>query len=179
MLSGDLRYPIGRMPSLDVPVDAHQHEERIRTIETLPQMLRDSVAGFSAEQWHTPYRPGGWTVRQLVHHVADSHMNACVRFKLALTEDEPTIKPYEEAAWAELPDVYAAAPEVSLALLDALHTRWGLLLRGMTETDYARTLHHPDHGRTFTLEQMLALYAWHSAHHLAHITALAERSGWR
>jgi hypothetical protein len=133
------------------------------------------VEGFAPKQWDTRYRPGGWTVRQLVHHIPDSHLHAYTRFKLALTENEPTIKPYDQAAWAELDDTRATPPEVSLILLEALHTRWVVLLRSMTEPAYGRTFRHPEHGRTFTLEQSLAQYAWHSEHHLRHITALRER----
>ena len=175
----DLRYPIGQMPVVDGPVDARQRAAWIGTIERLPKRLRDAVEKFDVAQWGTPYRPGGWTVRQLVHHIADSHVNAYVRFKLALTESEPTIKPYDEAAWAELPDTPATDPEVSLRLLDALHTRWVALARAVPEAAYQRTFRHPEHGRTFTLDQLLAQYAWHSEHHLRHITALCERQMWR
>ena len=176
--SEDLRYPIGKMPVAQDRVDAGQREEWIRTIETLPQRLPVAVEGFTSAQWDTPYRPGGWTVRQLVHHIPDSHVNAYTRFKLALTEDGPTIKPYDEAAWAELADTRTTSPEVSLALLEALHTRWVALLRSMSEPSYSRTLRHPEHGRIFTLEELLAQYAWHSEHHLRHITALCERERW-
>ena len=174
-----LRYPIGRMPPvLEARADARQREAWIRSIETLPARLRRAVKGFTREQWETPYRPGGWTVRQLVHHLPDSHLNAYIRFKLALTEDEPTVKPYDEAAWAELADTPTTAPEVSLALLEALHARWVALLRAMPDAAYERTFYHPEHQRSFTLEQVLAQYAWHSEHHLGHITALCEREGW-
>jgi hypothetical protein len=176
--SEDLRYPIGKMPVLEARVNAPQREEWIRTIESLPQRLRRAVEGFTPERWDTPYRPGGWTVRQLVHHIPDSHLNAYMRFKLALTEDEPTIRPYDEDAWARLVDTRATPPEVSLVLLEALHTRWVVLLRSIPEPSYERTLRHPEHGRIFTLEQLLAQYAWHSEHHLRHITALCEREMW-
>ena len=174
----DLRYPIGRMPVLEGPSTPEQRATWISSIETLPPRLRAAVDGLTPEQWQTPYRPGGWTVLQLVHHLPDSHLNAYTRLKLALTEDEPTIKPYDEAAWAELPDTHATPPDVSLTLLEALHRRWVVLLRSLPEAAIARTLRHPERGRIFTVEEMLAQYAWHSEHHLAHITALRERAGW-
>ncbi len=173
-----LRYPIGPAPSRTVMLQDAERQERIGTIAALPELLRESVAGLSGSQWETPYRPGGWTVRQLVHHIADSHMNACIRFKLALTEQEPTIKPYDEAAWAMLPDTAGTSPLASLALIEALHHRWTVLLRSMTPSDFRRTLFHPEHERSFTLDEMLVTYSWHSAHHLRHITALIEREGW-
>ena len=177
--SDDLRYPIGMMPVPDGRVTAEQREQWITSIETLPHRLRAAVDGLTPEQYQTPYRPGGWTVHQLVHHLPDSHLNAYTRFKLALTEDEPTIKPYDEAAWAELADTRITPPEVSLALLGALHRRWVSLLRALPASAFARTLRHPEHGRSFTLDQLLAQYAWHSEHHLRHIAALQEREGWR
>jgi uncharacterized damage-inducible protein DinB len=136
------------------------------------------VAGLSREQLETPYRPGGWTIKQVVHHVPDGHMNAYTRFKLALTENEPTIKPYEEDKWAELPDSQRVPIDVSLDLLDALHTRWVTLLGAMDAADFTRTLRHPEHNRIMTLGQLLALYAWHGRHHVAHITSLRKREGW-
>lgn len=172
----DLRYPIGPL-QLEVSPDPDWRPARIAEIEETPARLRAAVAGLSAEQLDTPYRPDGWTVRQVVHHVPDSHANAYVRFKLALTEDSPTIKPYLEARWAELPDTAETPVEVSLALLEALHRRWVILLRGMSAEDFARPLHHPEKGR-LSLDQMLALYAWHGRHHVAHVTALRERMGW-
>lgn len=173
----DLRYPIGRMPVLEAPSTPEQRAEWIRSIETLPPRLRAAVQGLTPEQWQTPYRPGGWTVLQLVHHLPDSHLNAYTRLKLALTEDGPTIKPYDQAAWAELADTPATPPDVSLALLEALHRRWVVLLRSLPEAALARPYRHPEYGRVFTIEQMLPQYAWHSEHHLAHITALRERAG--
>lgn len=172
----DLRYPVGRM-SLDVTPDPAWRAARIAEIDETPAKLRAAVAGLSASQLDTPYRPEGWSVRQVVHHLPDSHANAYVRFKLALTEDSPTIKPYLEARWAELPDTRETPVEVSLALLEALHRRWVILLRGMTAEDFARPLQHPEKGR-LTLDQMLALYAWHGRHHVAQVTALRERMGW-
>ena len=175
--AADLRFPIGRF----APVPEATAEERARWIAdvaALPARFRAAVSGLSDAQLDTPYRPGGWTVRQLVHHVPDSHMNAYVRFKLALTEDEPTIKPYDEARWAELPDVGVVAPEVSLALTDALHARWTALLGQLAPADWARTFRHPDYDRVMRLDTVLALYAWHGRHHTAHVTALRQREGW-
>ena len=174
----DLRYPIGRMTLADAVLTPADRERHISSIETLPRRLRSAVSAFTPERWQTPYRPGGWTVHQLVHHIPDSHLNAYTRFKLALTEDEPTIKPYDEAAWAELADTAATAPEVSLDLLQALHLRWVALLHSLSDEEFARTLRHPGQGRTLTLDQILAQYGWHSEHHLAHITRLIEREGW-
>jgi hypothetical protein len=139
---------------------------------------RPIAPGAEGGSGRPPYRPGGWTVRQLVHHIADSHLNAIIRFKLALTEQEPSIKPYDEGAWAKLPDTTNTPPEVSLTLIEALHHRWTVLLRSMGSEDYRRTLFHPEHRRSFSLDEMLVTYSWHSAHHLRHITALAEREGW-
>jgi uncharacterized damage-inducible protein DinB len=163
--------------SLEVTPDPAWRAARIAEIDETPAKLRAAVAGLSASQLDTPYRPEGWSVRQVVHHLPDSHANAYVRFKLALTEDSPTIKPYLEARWAELPDTRETPVEVSLALLEALHRRWVILLRAMTAEDFARPLQHPEKGR-LTLDQMLALYAWHGRHHVAHVTALRERMGW-
>ena len=135
------------------------------------------MAGLNEQQLDTPYRPDGWTVRQVVHHVADSHMNALTRFKLALTEEHPTIKPYDEAAWAKLEDTRTAPVETSLTLLDALHDRWVRVLRAMKTSDFARTLQHPESGDQ-NLDQVLALYDWHGRHHTAHVTNLRSRNGW-
>jgi uncharacterized damage-inducible protein DinB len=172
-----LRFPVGRF-RFQAGVSPAERRGWIEEVAALPARLREAVAGLSAEQWDTPYRPGGWTVRQVVHHLADSHINAYCRLKLALTEDRPTIKPYDEAAWAELPD-RDVDPEVSLRLIEALHHRWARVLGAMRGEDFARTLVHPEHGRAPALDEMLALYAWHGRHHLAHITSLAEREGWR
>jgi uncharacterized damage-inducible protein DinB len=172
----DLRYPIGKFS-----YDGHLTEDRKRAflddIAQTPKNLRAAVQGLSAAQLDTPYRPAGWSVRQVVHHVPDSHLNSYVRFKLALTEDEPTIKPYAEDRWAELADTKATPVEVSLTLLDSLHDRWVRLLRSLTPEEWKRTFRHPDLG-AMTLENTLALYAWHGRHHVAHITALRERNNW-
>ncbi len=172
----DLRYPIGEF-SYPGEETADERRRAIDEIEATPVRLRAAVQGLSPQQLDTPYRPGGWTVRQVVHHVPDSHLNAYTRFKLALTEDEPTIKPYDEARWAELADVRTAPLGVSFRLLEALHQRWVLLLRSLRPEDFRRTLRHPQQG-VMTLEQMLCYYAWHGRHHVAHITSLRERMGW-
>ena len=151
-------------------------EELIETIRQLPAHLREAVAGLNDPQLDTPYREGGWTVRQVVHHIADSHANSFVRFKLALTEDWPTIKPYSEAAWARLAD--SALPiETSLAMIGGMHARWAALLESLSEDDFLRGYNHPVEGR-LTLVRALAMYAWHCRHHTAHITRLRERQGW-
>ena len=165
----DLQYPIGRF-SFPNSSSAAERQAWIREIARAPRELRAAVAGLSPEQLDTPYRPGGWTVRQVAHHVPDSHMNAFVRFKLALTEDQPTIKPYDEARWAVLAD--AALPvDPSLDLLEALHVRWVRLLESMSELDYQRTFVHPESG-AWRLDQYLAQYAWHGQHHVAHVKSL-------
>lgn len=173
----DLRYPIGPF-SYDAEAAGRSRHDWIEAIAAAPSALRAAVAGLTTAQLDTPYRPGGWTVRQVVHHVPDSHLNAYVRFKLALTEDEPTIKPYDEARWANLSDSRTVAPEVSLDLLEALHTRWVALLRASTAEDYQRSFHHPEHRRALTLDETLGIYAWHGRHHVAHITGLRQREGW-
>lgn len=177
----DLRYPVGKFEWTAPATEEQAMADRasyINTIANLPAQLRAAVIDLAAEQLDTPYRPDGWTVRQVVHHVPDSHINAYVRFKLALTEREPHIKPYKEAEWAKLPDSQITSIEVSLELLAALHVRWVGLLRAMNASDFGRTLYHPEHG-ALTLDRMLAMYAWHSRHHLAHITNLRERMGWK
>jgi len=173
----DPRYPIGRA-EMEKELSPERRRELIGLIEETPARLREAVTGLNPEQLDTPYRPGGWTVRQLVHHVPDSHLNAYVRFKLALTEDEPAIKTYEEARWAELPDSRSVPVEVSLALLDALHRRWVALLRALPVADFQKTLKHPDWG-IINLDELLGLYAWHGRHHVAHVVSLRERMGWR
>jgi uncharacterized damage-inducible protein DinB len=155
-------------------------DERRRLIDEIaetPLRLRAAIRAMSDEQLDTPYRPGGWTVRQVVHHVPDSHLNSYIRFKLALTEEEPTIRPYDEDRWAQLEDSRITPPEVSLALLDALHERWVTLLRSLAPEDFQRTFRHPELGLV-SLNKNVALYAWHGRHHVAHITSLSERRGW-
>jgi uncharacterized damage-inducible protein DinB len=171
----DLRYPIGKF-SYDGSLTEDQKQKFLDDIAHTPANLRAAVKGLSQQQLDTPYRPGGWTVRQVVHHVPDSHLNAYVRFKLALTEEEPTIKPYAEDRWAQLADTQATPVEVSLAMLDSLHDRWVRLLRSLKPQDWKRTFRHPELG-VMNLERILALYAWHGRHHVAHITALRERNG--
>jgi uncharacterized damage-inducible protein DinB len=167
----DPRYPIGQFTFPD-STTAEERQAWIREIARTPQQLRAAVAGLSKEQLDTPYRPGGWTVRQVVHHVPDSHMNAFVRFKLALTEDQPTIKPYDEARWAVLAD--AALPvDPSLDLLEALHLRWVRILESMSERDHQRAFVHPESGM-WRLDQYLAQYAWHGRHHVAHVASLRQ-----
>ncbi len=173
----DLRYPVGKF-DWDAPISEAERPKLIAQIAETPGALRSAVAGLSRDQLETRYRPGGWTVKQVVHHVPDSHLNAYIRFKLALTEDEPTIKPYDEATWAELPDSQKVPIDVSLDLLDSLHVRWVTLLRSMAAAGFRRALRHPEYDRVITLDQLLALYAWHGRHHVAHITALRKREGW-
>jgi hypothetical protein len=171
-----LRYPIGKF-SFPESTTAQQRTEWIRDVSETPLLLRAAVAGLSPEQLDTPYRPNGWTVRQVIHHVPESHLNSYIRFKLALTEDTPLIKPYDEALWADLPDVGVTPVEVSLTLLESLHQRWVRVLDLMTDADYARQFRHPELGLV-RLDQNLALYAWHGKHHVAHITSLRARMGW-
>jgi uncharacterized damage-inducible protein DinB len=172
----DLRYPIGRMERR-TSLSADERRAAIDAIAATPAKLRTAVKGLDDSQLDTPYRPGGWTVRQLVHHVADSHMNAYTRFRLALTEDNPTIKPYDEAAWSELPDVRALPIGVSLDLLAAMHERLVHLLRATPAESFARTLTHPENG-PMTLDTLVGIYGWHGRHHTAHVTALRERMKW-
>ena len=172
----DYRYPVGTFSFNPAPT-SDTRGTCIRAIAEAPALLRMAVIGLDDRQLATPYRPGGWTVREVVHHVPDSHLNAYCRFKFALTEDGPTIKPYDEAAWARLADTALTSPDVSLALLDALHSRWVALLTSMTAEDFARPLQHPEHGK-MTLDWMLQLYAWHGRHHAGHVTELRKREGW-
>ncbi|OLE86253.1 MAG: metal-dependent hydrolase [Acidobacteria bacterium 13_1_20CM_2_60_10] len=172
----DPRYPIGKYTPPQEATPALR-QQAIDSIAATPAKLKAALSGLNDAQLDTPYRDGGWTVRQVVHHVPDSHLNAYVRFRLALTENQPTIKPYEEARWAELADAKSAPVAVSLALLEPLHDRWVRLLRSLTAADFARTFVHPEHG-VRTLDWMLFLYAWHGRHHTAHITELREQKGW-
>jgi hypothetical protein len=175
MSENDLRYPIGKFV-WPTTVTREQRESAIRDIAALPARFRDAVRGLSAGQLDTPYREGGWTVRQVIHHVPDSHMNSYIRFKLALTENKPIIKPYDEAAWARLQDSRGAI-EPSLQLLQALHERWVALMRGMPAEEWKREFIHPERG-PMALDVTAALYAWHCGHHLAHVTRLRESRGW-
>jgi uncharacterized damage-inducible protein DinB len=172
----DPRFPIGKFNG-QPPANEAERSKFLKDIEETPGRLRSAVAGLSDAQLNTPYRDGGWTVRQVVHHVPESHMNSYIRFKLALTEDEPTIKPYAEDRWAQLADVQNTPIEVSLALLDSLHQRWVILLRGLGPSDWQKTFRHPEIG-LMNLDKTLALYSWHGKHHVAHITELRNRMGW-
>jgi uncharacterized damage-inducible protein DinB len=172
----DLRYPIGRLER-KTTLTPTERRAAIDAIAAAPAGLRAAVRGLNDAQLDTPYRPEGWTVRQLVHHVADSHMNAYTRFRLALTEDTPTIKPYDEKSWAELPDMRALPVEISLDLLDRLHERLVYMLRHTPDASYSRTLNHPENG-PMSLDALLGVYAWHGRHHTAHVTALRERMKW-
>jgi uncharacterized damage-inducible protein DinB len=172
----DLRYPIGPF-QYDEPRTDEQRQRSIDQIAEAPTRLRAAVEGLSPQQLGTPYRPGGWTVRQVVHHLPDSHLNSYIRFRLALTEDAPTIKPYYEDRWAELDDARHAPIDLSLALLESLHRRWVLLLRSLTAQDFSRTFLHPELG-VVSLDMNVSLYTWHGRHHVAHITALRKRMGW-
>jgi hypothetical protein len=172
----DPSYPIGKFIFGGSP-DAQQRQKFIEDIEKAPAALRAAVQGLSPQQIETPYRDGGWTVRQVVHHVPESHMNAYIRFKLALTEDAPAIKPYMEDRWAKLADVQSTPLEVSLSLLDSLHNRWVRLLRSLQAPEWKRAFTHPELG-AIPLEKNLALYAWHGRHHVAHITELRKKMGW-
>ena len=172
----DPRFPIGKF-HYDGPPTPDQRAQLIADIERAPAALRAAVVGLSPQQLDTRYRDGGWTVRQVTHHLPDSHMNAYVRFKLALTEDDPTIKPYAEDRWAQLADTQSTPVEVSLALLESMHTRWVQLLRSLKPEDWKRTFRHPELG-SVALEKNVALYAWHGKHHVAHVTELRKKMGW-
>ena len=172
----DPRYPAGKF-TWPENITAEDLARWIAEIAATPAKLRTAVAGLTEDQLNTPYREGGWTLRQVIHHLPDSHMNSYVRFKLALTEDEPTIKPYDEAAWAELQDTNVIPTEISLCLLDCLHQRWVVVMEAMSEADWKRNLTHPKLGK-ISLEKMAALYAWHGRNHVAHITELRKQNGW-
>ncbi len=172
----DLRYPIGHFtaPAASLP---SIRAEQIETLRQLPDNLREVTAGLSDAQLDTPYREGGWTVRQVVHHLADSHANAYIRYRLALTEDWPTVKPYDEAAWAELADCRKLPIDVSMAIIAGMHARWVALLESLSEEDFQKGYNHPEHGKQ-ALSTVLAMYAWHARHHTAHIASLRARQGW-
>ena len=172
----DSRYPIGRF---QMPQNATQEDRQrwIEAIENAPGQLRQAVAGLSDEQLDTPYRPQGWTIRQVVHHITDSHLNGYVRTKWALTEDNPAIKTYKQTRWADSPEARSGDVELSLPLLESLHRRWTVVLHSFQTEDWSQTFQHPEWG-TVPLDVNVALYAWHGAHHIAHITTLRERKGW-
>ena len=172
----DERYPVGKFQRQE-KLTSTERRALIDQIVAAPARMREAVAGLNEQQLATPYREGGWTVRQVVHHVPDSHLNAYIRFRLALTEDMPTIKPYDQAQWAELADARESPVETSLQLLQSLHDRWVRLLRSMSDADFSRRLMHPENG-PMTLENVLAVYGWHGRHHTAHITSLRQRKGW-
>lgn len=174
-MSEDLRYPIGKFDS-KIEDTSETREGFIQAVEDLPNKIREAVKDLSDEQLDTPYRPDGWTARQTIHHVADSHLNAFCRFKLALTEEFPTIRPYFEDRWAELEDSRLPV-ESSMKIIEGVHTRWAALLNSMSEEDFQKRLNHPDSG-DWTLGKMLGLYAWHGRHHTAHIISLRQRNGW-
>lgn len=178
MPAHDLQYPIGPFEAPTAELSTRERVALIAQLEAVPAQLRAAVSGLEDRQLDTPYRPGGWTVRQVVHHVPDSHLSGYVRFKLALTEDVPTIKPYREDKWAELADGRSALVEQSLTLLDLINVRWLVLLRSMQPPDFSRQLIHPQRDEPLSLDAMLALYAWHGKHHVAHITTLRRREGW-
>ena len=173
----DLQYPVGKFKWEGVFTD-EQRQALIAQIEQAPAQLRKALAGLTEEQVDTPYRPEGWKVRQVVHHLSDSQMNAYVRFRLALTEDEPTIKPFDQERWATLEDARTAPVELSLSLLESLSRRFVLLLRSRRAEDFARTFRHPEIG-VVTLDNYLGIYAWHGRHHIAHVTSLRDRRGWK
>ena len=175
--TADLRYPIGKFQRPE-SITPETRAAYIADIAALPNNLTTAICGFTDEQFDTPYRDGGWTVRQVVHHLADSHVNAYARLRHALTEDEPLIKTYQEALWAELPDARTEPPTVSLLLLEALHRRWTVLLNSIEPAAFARVARHPENG-PMTVDILTALYAWHSRHHVAHINNLAARLNWR
>ena len=171
----DLCYPIGKY-QINENIDELQINTWINQIEQLPQRLKNEVAGLNDEQLDTPYRPDGWTLRQVIHHFPDSHMNAYIRFKLTFTEDNPTIRPYYEDRWADCDEAKHAPVQASLDLLDSLHKRWVLFLKTMKKEDFEQTFYHPEHNKKFRLKEILGMYAWHGDHHLAHITKTRNRN---
>ena len=172
----DFRYPIGRF-TWPKEVTSEEIQHSILSISSLPDKIKLAIEHLNENQLDTPYRENGWTIRQVVHHIADSHMNAYIRFKLALTEDTPTIKPYDEAKWAELDDSQLS-PVVSVQIIEGVHQRWGVIMKRMSEDEWSKKYHHPEHNKTFRLDQLAVMYAWHSEHHLAHITSLISRMNW-
>jgi uncharacterized damage-inducible protein DinB len=176
-MATDLRFPVGKFVRPE-SLTPDQRKAAVRTLAETPSTLRAALKGLSDKQLDTPYRPDGWSVRQVVHHIADSHMNALTRLKLGLTEDMPTIKPYDEAKWAELDDSRSALVDESVQMIAGLHARWVYLLQRMTPEQFSRKLNHPEWKEPMSLDTLLALYEWHSRHHVAHITELRKREGW-
>jgi len=175
-MNDDIRYPVG--PCVWSPeVSAEEKQQHLRDISELPLMLHAAVAGLAPQHLDIPYREGGWSIRQMVHHIPESHMNSYIRFKLALTEDQPTIKPYDENLWGQMPDSRTAPIDMSLDLTDALHRRWSVVLSNMTDADFEKSVRHPEIG-VLKLKSMLAGYGWHSRHHVAQIAATRRRMGW-
>lgn len=172
-----LRFPIGKFEAPQV-LTQELMEGYVKDIETFPARLKQTIAGLNDAQLDTPYRPDGWTIRQVVNHCSDSHMNSIIRFKLALTEDDPTIKPYYEERWAELADSKTMPIAPALALLEGLHQRWTILLRSLSSEELQKTFIHPEHGKRFRLDENIGVYAWHGNHHLAQITSLKKRMNW-
>jgi hypothetical protein len=175
-MTTDLRYPIGRYEAQ--PFSHKQKLEWLQDIQFLPGLVEQAIENLDAAQLDTPYRPDGWTVKEVTHHLADSHMNAYTRFKLGITEEKPTIKPYDEVEWTKLRDVDVVPVNISITLLYALHTRWHAAIRDLEEAQWKRSVIHPEHGREMSLWHLLGMYAWHGKHHVAHITHLRQRSGW-
>lgn len=172
----DPRYPVGKYEPQ--PFSEQQKQDWLKDIKLLPQLLENTIQNLDEAQLNTAYREGGWTVKQLVHHVADSHIHAYCRFKFGLTEDNPTIRPYKEKVWAELKDVETVPVNVSLTLLHALHARWYATIKDLKDDDWNKTILHPEHNKTFTLWHLLGMYAWHGKHHAAHVTTLRANKGW-
>ena len=181
-MSDDVRYPIGKSSDqtyFDKEVDNEEAKRvYLADIKNCPYLLEEAVLNLDEQQLETPYRDGGWTIKQVIHHVADSHMNALIRFKLGLTEDNPTIKPYEEAAWANLDDYKNVPINVSMTLIHSLHIRWYVTIKNLSKSDWERTVFHPANGQKMTLWDLLKTYSWHGKHHVAHITNLRKRNGW-
>ena len=176
MLTDDARYPIGKYEPQ--PYSQQQKDKWLLDLQLLPSDLENAIHNLDEAHLHTPYREGGWTVHQLVHHIADSHMNAYIRFKLGLTEDNPPIKPYDEKAWANLDDVKTLPINISITLLFALHERWVAAIKNLSEEEWQRTVFHPEHKKEMTLWFLLGMYAWHGRHHVQHILSLREKMQW-
>ena len=172
-----LKYPIGRFEAPET-ITSEDRKKWISSIQKLPQELLAMTESWNVGQWKTPYRPGGWTAQQLVHHIADSHMNSIIRFKLGITENNPTIKPYDQDAWAHMHDVAELPASVSLQIIDGVHQRFVYVLNNMSDDDFKRTIFHPEMNKTISLEKMLALYGWHSDHHYMHLKNLKKSRSW-